>query len=131
MNRNFLKQHLVEGPVTYNFTLHLRMRDHNYMRSAVCWDGLWTLSLGFSHFHGHGSRLVWEVAPKKQNVCVGLVGVGGSKDNIRDYLVAKSIILFWRQICRANDPSFSSLTRERERGGPTTLDSMALLKIMP
>ena len=28
MNRNLLKYHLVEGPVTYGFTLHLRIRDH-------------------------------------------------------------------------------------------------------
>jgi hypothetical protein len=27
MNRNSLKQDLVEGPVTYAFTLHLRARD--------------------------------------------------------------------------------------------------------
>ena len=28
MNRNSLKWHLVEGPVTYDFTLHLRIRHH-------------------------------------------------------------------------------------------------------
>ena len=28
MNRNSLKYHLVEGPVTCGFTLHLRVRDH-------------------------------------------------------------------------------------------------------
>ena len=28
----------------------------------VCWGGLWTLSLGLSRFHGHGSWLVCEVA---------------------------------------------------------------------
>ena len=28
VNRNSLKQHLVEDPVTYDFTLHLRVRDH-------------------------------------------------------------------------------------------------------
>jgi hypothetical protein len=28
MNRNSLKWHLVERPVTYDFTLHLRVRDH-------------------------------------------------------------------------------------------------------
>jgi hypothetical protein len=27
-NRNSLKWHLVEGPVTYDFTLHLKARDH-------------------------------------------------------------------------------------------------------
>jgi hypothetical protein len=42
----------------------------------VCWDGLWTLSLGLSQFHGHGSWLVCEVAlsvpcvihPKLRNI---------------------------------------------------------------
>ena len=28
MNRNSLKYHLVEGPITYDFTLHLRICDH-------------------------------------------------------------------------------------------------------
>ena len=28
MNRNSLKYHLVEGPITYDFTLHLRVSDH-------------------------------------------------------------------------------------------------------
>ena len=28
MNRNPLKEHLVEGPVTYDYTVHLRVRDH-------------------------------------------------------------------------------------------------------
>ena len=28
MKRKSLKEHLVEGPVTYDFTLHLRVRDH-------------------------------------------------------------------------------------------------------
>jgi hypothetical protein len=28
MNRNCLKQHLVKGPVTYDFTLRKRIRDH-------------------------------------------------------------------------------------------------------
>jgi hypothetical protein len=53
---------LVEGLVTYGFTLHLRIRDQHYMILKVCWDGLWTLSCGLSQFHGHGSRLVCEVA---------------------------------------------------------------------
>ena len=29
MNRNSLKEHLVEGPVTYDFTLHLGIGDHS------------------------------------------------------------------------------------------------------
>ena len=32
MNRHPLKKHLVEGPVTYGFTLHSRARDH------TAWD---------------------------------------------------------------------------------------------
>ena len=28
----------------------------------VCWDDLWTLSIGLSQFHGHSSWLVCEVA---------------------------------------------------------------------
>ena len=49
------------GPVTYDFTLHSRVRNH-YMTLEVCWDGLWTLSFGLSQLHGHGSWLVCEVA---------------------------------------------------------------------
>jgi hypothetical protein len=60
MHRNSLKQHLVEGPITYDFPLHLRVRDHTTTWCWRCrWDGgLWTLSLGLSQFHGHGSWLV-------------------------------------------------------------------------
>ena len=29
---------------------------------SLCWEGLWTLSFELSQFHGHGSRLVCEVA---------------------------------------------------------------------
>ena len=28
MNRNSLKHHLVESPITYDFSLHLKVRDH-------------------------------------------------------------------------------------------------------
>jgi hypothetical protein len=28
VDRNSLKEHLAEGPVTYDFTLHSRVRDH-------------------------------------------------------------------------------------------------------
>jgi hypothetical protein len=34
----------------------------HYMTLEVCWDSLWTLSYGFSPFHGHGSWLVCEGA---------------------------------------------------------------------
>jgi hypothetical protein len=30
MNRNSLRLHLIEGPVTYNFTLHLRTTPHDF-----------------------------------------------------------------------------------------------------
>jgi hypothetical protein len=51
MNQNPLKQHLVEGSVTYDFKLHLRIG-----------KGLWTLFFRLSQFHGHSSWLVCEVA---------------------------------------------------------------------
>ena len=56
-----LQQHLVEGPVTYGFTIHLGVRDHTTWFRRCLWDNLWTLSFGLSQFHGHGSRLVCEV----------------------------------------------------------------------
>src|ERR1700737_1628746 len=43
MNRNSLKYHLVEGPITYDFALHLRIRDH------ITW--FWKcLGIAFGHF---------------------------------------------------------------------------------
>jgi hypothetical protein len=57
MNKNSWKWHLVEGLVTYDFTLHSRVRDFG----RCVWDGLWILSFGLSQFHGHGSWLVCEV----------------------------------------------------------------------
>ena len=54
MNMNSLKLHLVGGPVTYGFTLHMSLK--------VCWDSLSTPLVGLSQFHGHGSWLVCEVA---------------------------------------------------------------------
>ena len=63
--RHPLKWRLVEGPVTYDFTLHLRVRDHASMILEVAWDGLWTLSFGLSQFHGHDSWLVRESGPKE------------------------------------------------------------------
>jgi hypothetical protein len=62
VNKNSLKWYLVEGPVTCDFTLHLRVPWPHYMRLEASWDGLWTLSCGLSQFHGHGSWLVCEVA---------------------------------------------------------------------
>jgi hypothetical protein len=36
----------------YDFTLHLRIRDHtlSYMILEVSWDGLWTLPFGLPQF---------------------------------------------------------------------------------
>ena len=47
MNRNSLIQCLAEGPVTYDFTLHLVP---HYMILEESWDGLWTLLLGPHNF---------------------------------------------------------------------------------
>ena len=58
MNKNSLKLHLVEGPVTYDFTLHFEGPWLHYVILEVPW----TLSFGLSQFHGHGSWLVCEVA---------------------------------------------------------------------
>ena len=52
------------NPITFDFTLHLRVRDHTYMTLEVSWDGLGTLSCGLSQSHGQGSRLVREMALK-------------------------------------------------------------------
>jgi hypothetical protein len=58
-NKNPLKKHMVEGPVTCGFTLHLRVRDHVILE--VFWDNLWILSFELSQFHGHNSWFVCEV----------------------------------------------------------------------
>ena len=64
MNKNSLRYHLVEDPVTYDFTLHLRAHDH----TTWVWRCLGTASfghflLGSHNFHcGHGSWLACEVA---------------------------------------------------------------------
>ena len=43
MNTNLMKLHLVEGPVTYDFKLHLRVCDHiTYMSLEAYWDQSWT-----------------------------------------------------------------------------------------
>ena len=47
---------------TYDSTLTLEGPWPHYIILEVSWDGLWTLSLGLSQSHGHGSRLVCEVA---------------------------------------------------------------------
>ena len=42
MNGHSLTWHLVESMIAYDFTLHLRVRDHTRWCLEVCWDGLWT-----------------------------------------------------------------------------------------
>ena len=56
MHKHSLKYHVVKGLVTYDFTLHLRVRA--YMTLEVSWDGLWTLSIRLSQSQSHGSWLV-------------------------------------------------------------------------
>ena len=47
MNKKSLEYHMVEGPVTYDFTLYLVEGPwSHYMIMEVHWDGLWTLSFG-------------------------------------------------------------------------------------
>ena len=62
MNRNSLKQQLVESPVTYGFTLH--------EFGGVLGDGLGTLSFGPSQIcgRGHGSWLMCKVALNNHGV---------------------------------------------------------------
>jgi hypothetical protein len=62
MKRNLLKEHLVEVMVTYDFTPHLKVRDHTTWFWRCLGTGLCTLSFGLSQFHSHGSWLVCEVA---------------------------------------------------------------------
>ena len=61
MNRNPLKENLVDGLVTYDFTLPLRARDHTTWFWRCVGTAFGTLSSGLSQFHGHGSWLVCEV----------------------------------------------------------------------
>ena len=80
------KKYLVEGAVTYDFALHLRIRDHTTWFWRCVGTALWTLSFRLSQFHGHGSWLVCEVAlthfsfsflffSKFQQHCKGAVGL--------------------------------------------------------
>jgi hypothetical protein len=41
----------------------------HYMTLEVCWDDLWTLSLGLSQFHGRNSWLLCEVALTQLCIC--------------------------------------------------------------
>jgi hypothetical protein len=59
---NSLNRHLVEGLVTYDFILHLRVRDHTTWLWRCVGTALGHFSFGLSQFHGHDSWLVCEVA---------------------------------------------------------------------
>ena len=54
---------------TYDFTLHLRVRDYTTWFWRWSWDGHWTLSFGLSQFHGCDSWLMWEVALTSFRMC--------------------------------------------------------------
>ena len=56
VNRHPWEYHLVDGPVTHDFT------PHYYMILEVSENGMGTLSFGLSQFHGNGSWLMCEVA---------------------------------------------------------------------
>ena len=43
----------------------------------VWWDSLWTLSFGFSQFHGHNSWLVCEAALRARDQCTSSTPIGG------------------------------------------------------
>ena len=61
MSKNSLKQHLVLGPVTYDFTLHLRARDHTTRFWRCVGTAFGHFLFGLSQFHGHalGSCVNW------------------------------------------------------------------------
>jgi hypothetical protein len=58
----FIETPLVEGLVTYDFTLQSKVHDHTTRCWRVCWDGLLTHSFGLPQFCGHDSWLVCRVA---------------------------------------------------------------------
>ena len=61
MNRYSMKQHLVEGPVTYDFTLHLSARDQTTL-IWKCPKAAFEHFLGALTMFGHGSWLACEMA---------------------------------------------------------------------
>ena len=69
-NRWFILYYHVWGPAwikIHSNSIWLRARSHIDLTRwywGECWDGLWTLSLGLSQFHGHGSWLMCKVALK-------------------------------------------------------------------
>ena len=64
MNKNFIEQQLVEDPVTHDFTLHSRVRDHTAWLWRCVGTAFGHFLLGSLNFHGHGSWLVCGVAPR-------------------------------------------------------------------
>ena len=82
MNRNSLQYHLVEGLVTYDFTLHSRVRDHTTwfwrcVRMAI------EHSFGLSQFQGHNSWLACGVALSNRTVmgytCIAVINLPHNK----------------------------------------------------
>ena len=54
INRNTLKLHFVEDPITYDFTLHLRARDHTtWCLEATFRHFFWALTISWSRLLAH------------------------------------------------------------------------------
>ena len=87
-------------PVTYDFTLHLKIRDHTTWFWGCVGTTPWTLSFGLSQFHGHSFWLVCESGlafrfrgtskllfldlikkrNRKMSTCTGWYYIGTTKD---------------------------------------------------
>jgi hypothetical protein len=63
----------------------------HYMILEVSWDNLWTLSFGFSQFHGHGSWLVCEVALSKSQHG-GIVPTFEPRETIQTWFIIIQVI---------------------------------------
>ena len=67
----WIESHLVEGPVTYDFTLHLRVHDHTTWFRRCLGTTFGHFLLGSHNFMVTGSWLVCEVA---FNLCMHVAG---------------------------------------------------------
>jgi hypothetical protein len=67
MNRDSLKRHLVEGPVTYDFALHSRIVTALHDVGGGLGTAVGHVPFRLSKFHGHGSWPVCEVAQLHPN----------------------------------------------------------------
>ena len=81
MNRNSSKQHLVEGLVTYDFTLRLRVRD----LTTSFWRFLGT---AFGHFEDQPPNGTWHMVNTAQTV-------GAFTQTPPLQLMNGSILLYW------------------------------------